>query len=279
MPSWQQQFWELHHQHACLCLLHPIPVPPDSCPLLPLTRPAFSPFSPCFCVEWAHLFTTVRALSHLSSFGVIYCCQDACVCQNPLIYWTDMCCLPQHCFSVPQTLRFTFYSLNWSVNSSGWRTFPSNLIFIGCRETGADGIDTSPRPARMRPSPQSGQMLMMDSWSRFIVCWCSVRLLHKFVSVMPQQNVFGWDGLGRKMRKAGHEWGKNGEADLSCRMKRSCSRVNDSEWGGHQPPSAGFNGVAGMRGTILRRGLSPALDLTGWQQKINFSELLLTLLT
>lgn len=199
--------------------------------------------------------------------------------QNPLIYWTDMCCLPQHCCSVPQTLRFTFYSLHWSVNSSGWRTFPSNLIFIGCRETGADGIDTSPRPARMRPSPQSGQMLMMDSWSRFIVCWCSVRLLQKFVSVMPRQNVFGWAGLGRKMRKAGHEWGKNGEADLSCRMKRSCSRVNDSEWGGHQPPSAGFNGVAGTRGTVLRRGLSPALDLTGWQQKINFPELLLTLLT
>lgn len=224
MPSWKKQFWELHHQHTWLCLLHPLPVPLNSCPLLTLIWPTFLPFFSCFCVEWAHLFTTVRALSSCSFFGAIYCCMY----QNPLIYWTDMCCLLQHCCLVPQMLCFTF-SLQWSVNSSGWRSFPSDVIFIGCRETGADGIDTSPRPARMTLSRQSGQMLMKGNGTRFVVCWCSVRILPKCMSVMPWQEVFAWDGQSRKMRKAGHEREKNGEADSSSSMKRSCLGVNDSE--------------------------------------------------
>lgn len=124
------------------------------------------------------------------------------------------------------------------------------------------------------------QMLMMDGWTRFIVCWCSVRILHKCMSVMPWQEVFMWDGLDRKMRKAGQEWKKNGETDLFCSMKRSCLRVNASEWGGHQPlllcmrRAASFNGVVGMWRKILR-GLSPASDLMGWQKKQIFSQLLI----
>lgn len=96
MLSWKKQFWELDHQCTCLCLLHPFAVPPKSCPLI---WPAFPPFFVCFCVEWTELFTMVQALSYLSSFGSISCCQDACVYQTPLLHLTDMCCLLQHCLS------------------------------------------------------------------------------------------------------------------------------------------------------------------------------------
>lgn len=49
---------------------------------------------------------------------------------------------------------------------------------------------------------------MMDSWTRCIVCWWSVRILYKCMSVMPWQEVFAWHKMCRKMRKAGHEWEK-----------------------------------------------------------------------
>ena len=73
-------------------------------------------------------------------------------------------------------------------------------IFTGCRETGADGS----RPAGIRLSAQRGPDVDMGSWTRFIVCQCSVSILRKWMSAMPWQEVFVWDALGRKMRKAGH---------------------------------------------------------------------------
>ena len=233
MPSWKQQFWELHHQHACLCLLHPLAVLPNSCPCYHWYDQPFWHSSPVSV--WNELICLQRWEHFLVSAPLVQSTAVRMpVCIKTRLFIELTCCLLQHSCSVCQMLCFTFYSLKWSVNSSSWWSFPSDLVFIGCRETGADGIDTSPRPARMRLSPQSGQMLMMDSWTRFVVCWCSVRILHKCMSVMTWQEVFAWDGLGRKMRKAGHEWEKNGEADLSCSMKRSCLRVNDSEWRGHQ---------------------------------------------
>lgn len=157
-PSWKPQFWEFHHQYACLYLLHPLPIPPNSCPFLPLTWPAFLPFFSYLSLVWAHLFTMVRKLSSLSSFGVIYLLPGCPACIKTHFLKCEMLFSVALLYCCSDAL-FHFQLIEVVCKFLRLKTFPIWVSFIVHRETGADGIDTSPRPARMMLSSQSGQVL------------------------------------------------------------------------------------------------------------------------
>lgn len=160
----------------CPWPLSVIAVGMDSLSLLPFIWPIFLPVIP---------LTVYSELIRLhSSFGVIYYCQAACAyCSSP-IYWPDLFHLPRHSSSVRQMLCFTFFLLEATCMLCRLMIFPSDLIFTGCRETGAVGIDTDPRRTKMRLHRES-QMLLMNSWSRFILGGCSLGILPWLMSPVP----------------------------------------------------------------------------------------------
>lgn len=140
------------------------------------------------CLQWWEHFPVSAPLVWSA------CCQDACVYQKPisiyLLKWEMFSTALLYCLS---DALFHLQLLEAVCKFLRLKIFSIWFNFIGHRETGADGIDASPRPARMGLSPQSGQGLVMNSRAGFIVCWYSVGILHKCVPVMPWQEVFECD--------------------------------------------------------------------------------------